>query len=439
MQREAILETLPDLVAEMALSENNETPVGTGSERNEGNVSQLAMKLPSARRAKEMEDTMDRPGTEHPKDIDARSEPAGVQEAGRYMQVDDPADLRGSVQDPKPKIGRSSARRGEGSSPSRQAPHQPQQVHEGPSSTRKRKRRVDPETSEEDVPSPTRKMSEHVNSASISTGSFVEGPSTVAQRKSLSKSRPTTPLPRLDSVLMPPIGTGDASALQKSSRQSPATKAKAKTSPVNSKSKGGRASRMESTSVEHSDAPADPTSDREEGPSTNRTSRRSAANKATQRLREEVMPDVVNFEKEMRRGQVRAANFSPKSERERGQERTKPNLLAKPLGKSRKRSSIQHAASVEEDMSSDGGHEHEREQKKRRRLSYTKTHHEDRDNDGCTDVTGTNSQGAAEIPSSKGGAAKGTKWKKGDSQTGQVEIERLYPPFVSFRQRHLIT
>jgi hypothetical protein len=206
---------------------------------------------------------------------------------------------------------------------------------------------------------------------------------------------------------------------------------------------------MESISGEHSDAPplssfiADTTTDREGGPSTKRTSRRSAANKATQRLREEVMPDVVNFEKEMRRGQVRAANFSPKSERERGQEKTKTDLLAKPLGKGRKRPSIQHAAAVEEDVSSDGEHERERTHKRRRRLSYTRSHHdrfEDRDDDGRTDVTGISSQGTAEIPSSKGGAAKSTKLKKGDSQSGQVEIEPFsfllsFPP----RQRFLMT
>ncbi|KAF8502595.1 hypothetical protein F5888DRAFT_1665323 [Russula emetica] len=289
-------------------------------------------------------------------------------------------------------------------------------------------------------------MSAHVKSAPIATSSFVEGPSKVPRQKSPSKSRPTTPLPRLDSVLMPPIGTGEASALQKSPRQSSATKAK--TSPAKSKSKGGRVSRMESISGEHSDAPplssfiADTTTDREEGPSIKRTSRRSAANKATQRLREEVMPDVVNFEKEMRRGQVRAANFSPKSERKRGQEKTKTDLLAKPLGKGRKRLSIQHAAAVE-DVSPDSEHEHERAHKKRRRLSHTRSHHdffEDRDDDGRTDETGINSQGTVEIPSNKGGAAKGTKLKKGDSQSGQVEIEPFslllsFPP----RQRLLMT
>jgi hypothetical protein len=441
MQREAILETLPDLVAEMALSQNNETPVGTGSDHHNGeNLSQMAMERAGARRVKETRDAMDRPEAEHPMDIDARSEPAGAQEAGGdYMQVDEPAVSRGPVQNLKPKTGViSSGRAGEGSSPPRQATHPPQQIHDGPSSTRKRRRRDFRETSEEDVPSPTEKRSEHVKSAPIATGSFVDGPSKVPRQKSPSKSRPTTPLPRLDSVLMPPIGTGEASALQTSLRQSPATKSKAKTSPVKPKSKGGRVSRMESTPVEHNVAPplssfiADTTTDREEGPSIKRTSRRSAANKATQRLREEVMPDVVNFEKEMRRGQVRVANFSPKSERERGQEKTKPDLLAKQLGKGRKRPSIQLAAAVEEDMSSDGEHEHERAHKKLRRLGYTKSHHDrfkDHDDDGRTDVTGTNSQGAEEIPSSKGGTAKGTKLKKGDSQSGQVEIERLFSSF----------
>ena len=417
MQREAILETLPDLIAEMALSQDYEPPVGTGSDHRNGE------KLPSARRAKEMEDNIH--GTEDPMGVDARSEPADAQEmGGDHMQIDGPAISRRSVQIHKPKTVKSSWRAGEGSSPSRQAAHVPQQIHEGPSSTRKRRHRVDRETSEEDVPSPT-KLSAHVKSGPNTTGSFAQGSSKVPRQKSPSKSRPTTPLPRLDSVLMPPIGTGEALALQKSPRQSSATKAKAKIGPVKSKSKGGRVSRTESISKEHSDAPplssfiADTTTDREEGPSAVRTSRRSAANKATQRLREEVMPDVVSFEKEMRRGQVRAANFSPKSERERVQEKTKMDLLAKPFGKSRKRPSTQHAA-VEEDLSSDGEHEYERAHKKRQRLSYTNSHHGrfgDRDDDGHTDVTGISSQGTVKIPSSKGGAAKGTKLKKGESQS----------------------
>jgi len=426
MQREAILETLPDLVAEMALSQDNKSPVGTGSDlRNGENLSQMTMKLTRAHGPKEMEGTMDRPGTEHPMDIDVGSGPAGAQEAGGdQMQVDEPAVSRGSMQNLKPETGRSSGRTGEGSSPSRQATHPPQQFHEGPSSTRKRRRGVDRESTEEDVPSPTKKMSAHVKSASIAASSFVEGMSKVPRQKSPSKSRPTTPLPRLDSVLMPPIGTGEVKA------------AKAKTSPVKSKSKGGRqgVSRMESISGEHSDGDAlplssfiaDTTTDREEGPSIKRTSRRSAANKASQRLREEVMPDVVNFEKEMRRGQVRAANFSPKSEHERGQEKTKTGLLVKPLGNGRKRLSIQHATAGEEDVSSDDEHEHERAHKKRRRLGYTRSHHdrfEDHDDDGRTDLTGINPQGAAEVPSSKDGAVKGTKLKKGDFQLGQVEIE----------------
>lgn len=139
------------------------------------------------------------------------------------------------------------------------------------------------------------------------------------------------------------------------------------------------------------------------------------------------MPDVVNFEKEMRRGQVRVANLSPEIKRERGQEKTKARMLAKPLSRGKKRPSIQSAAAVEEDVSSNGERGHEREHKnKRRRLSRTRSRHdrfEDLDDDERTDLSGISSQGtAAEIPSSKhGGAAKGAKVKKGDSQSGQVE------------------
>jgi hypothetical protein len=208
-------------------------------------------------------------------------------------------------------------------------------------------------------------------------------------------------------------------------------------SPVKAKSQGSRVCRSESTSGEHSGAPpssptADTTLDREEDPSTRRTSRRSAANKATQRLREEVMPDVVNFEKEMRRGQVRVGDFSPKCGRERP-EKTKTRLLAKPLSKGKKRMSIQPATGVEDVGSSD---EHERGHlKKRRRLSRSKSHHgqfEDSDDDERTDTTGISSQGtAAGTQSSKGGGAvKGAKVKKGDSQSGQVEIETLFTIFL---------
>ena len=138
------------------------------------------------------------------------------------------------------------------------------------------------------------------------------------------------------------------------------------------------------------------------------------------------MPDVVNFEKEMRRGQVRVANLSPEGEREPAQEKTKTRLLAKPLSKGKKRPSIQPTAAVEEDEPSDGERELE-PKKKRRRLSRVKPHHdrfEDRDEDERTDVTGTSSQGtAAVIRSSKvGAAAKRSKVKKGGSLSRQVEV-----------------
>jgi hypothetical protein len=152
------------------------------------------------------------------------------------------------------------------------------------------------------------------------------------------------------------------------------------------------------------------------------------------------MPDVVNFEKEMRRGQVRVANLPPEIERERGQEKTKARLLAKPLSKGKKRPSIQSAAAVEEDVPSDGEREHERGHKnKRRRLSRTRSHHdrfEDLDDDERTDISGINSQGtAAEVLSSKGGgAAKGAKPKKGDSQSGQVESPFRYFSLLTGRR-----
>lgn len=418
-------------MGEMALSQGKVTPGGKGSDpRDRENQSQIAMKLPSARKTKEVDDNTVRTETEHPMDIDARSEPAGARED--YMQVDEPAVSRRLMKSPKPKrIGRSRA--SEGSSPSRQAVPLPRRTDEGSSSTSKRRPRVDSETTERDLPAPTKKKL-----APVATSSFAGSPSPKAPRQKLaSKSPVTTPFSRMDSALMPPIGTGEASTFQGSSRQPSAMKGKAKTSsPEKAKSKGGRVSRSKSSSGEHSDAPpplstpsADMTLDREEDPSTRRTSRRSAANKATQRLREEVMPDVVNFEKEMRRGQVRVANLSPKGEREPAQEKTKTRLLAKPLSKGKKRPSIQPTAAVEEDEPSDGEREHE-PKKKRRRLSRVKPHHdrfEDRDEDERTDVTGTSSQGTASvIRSSKvGAAAKRSKVKKGGSLSRQVEVNLI--------------
>ena len=428
IQREVILEALPNLIAEMALPPGKVTPAGMGSDYHDGeNPSQIAKKLPSARRTKEIEDNT-RNETEHPMDIDAQSEPAGARED--HMQVDEPAVSRRLMQNSKPKHTGRSGRASEASSPSRRAIPKPQRIHEGTSSPSRRRPRVDSETSERDVPAPTIKKS-----ITIATRSLVGSPSSKAPRqKSPSKSPATTSFSKLDSVLMPPIGTGNASVFQSSPRRPSVTKTKTKTktSPEKAKSKGGHTHRSESISGEHSDVPpplssptVDTTLDLEEGSSTRRTSRRSAANKATQRLREEVMPDVVNFEKEMRRHQVRVAHLSPKSEREPGQEKIKTRLLAKPLTKGKKRPPTD---AVEEDVSSSDEREHERDhKKKRRRLSRVKSHHdrvEDRDDDERTDITGISSQGTAgAITSSKGGGAvKKAKVKKGDSLSRQVEI-----------------
>jgi hypothetical protein len=132
--------------------------------------------------------------------------------------------------------------------------------------------------------------------------------------------------------------------------------------------------------------------DHEEGPS-RRTSRRSAANKASQRLRDEVMPDVVNFEKELRRGHVRASNLLKS---ERGEEKT--DTVAKALTKGKKRASIR--LTMEDVVSSDGEHE-----RKKRRLGGAKA--DDRfkghGDDDRTDKTGASSQGSVEFLSNKGG------------------------------------
>jgi mediator of DNA damage checkpoint protein 1 len=388
IQREVILEGLPDLIAEIALSQGKVTSVGKVLDHHDGgNPSRIATDMPSTRTAQEMADITGRSETEHPMDVDSRSEGGAREE---HMQADGRAVSPG-LTEPK-RAGRSSRWASEGSSSLRQAVPSRQRTQDS-TSTSKRRPGVDPqtspqtplpsqpstptslpsltitpasttppasplttlETSKEDVPSPTKR-----ESAPITTGSFVGGPLSGPPRQtSPSKSRATTPLPGLDSVVTTP--------------------------------------------------------------STRRTPRRSAANKAIQRLREEVIPDLIDFEKEMRRGQVRAANLSPKSE-----EMAKTRLLAKPLSKAKKRLSIQPATALG-DVGSSDEHDHERRRtKKRRRPSRVKSHHdrfEDSDDDGRTDIAGKGSQGsAAEIPSSKcGGAGKGPEVKEGDSQSGQVD------------------
>lgn len=348
-------------------SEANTAGKGS-SHRNEEKPSPATRKSPSARRTQEEEE---------------------------HIRADEPAGSHGPAQDPEPNgAGRSSGRASEGPSPLREVTPSPQRTYEGSPLASKRRRRVDLETTEGDAPSP-RKMSAHAKSAA--TGSLVRSPSKAPQ-KSPSKLRATTPH-RMESVLMPPIGTGETfgRSPQHSARETSPAKAKAK----------GRGSRSESALT------LDTTTDREEGPS-RRTSRRNAANKASQRLREEVMPDVVNFEKEMRRSHVRAVNLS---NNQRGEERADSVLRASSKGK--KRTSIQ--PTVDDALSSDGEHK-----RKKRRLSGTKANNrwEDSSDHGLEDVTEASSQGTAEIPpSSRGGGARGAKLKKTSSagDTRQAE------------------
>jgi len=396
IQREVILETLPDLIAEMSLARDKETLLEKDLiYRNGGCSSQVAVKRPSSRRVQETEGLMSGPETEHRADVRSRFQPTddqGVEED--HMQVDRPVASGGSVPNLESSRARPSGQTAEHSSPLRQPTPSPQRILERPSSTSKRRHRADPGTTEEDAPSPTKKSA---YAKSAATGSPVTSPS---------KSRATTPR-RMESVLMPPKGMDKA--LGKSPLQS------AKVSPVKSKRKRG-GTRSESISAEHypplSSLTVDTSMDREEGPS-RRTSRRRAASKATQRLRDEVMPDVVNFEKELKRGNVRAVN-PPKSK----------DSVLKPSGKGKKRASIQFR--WEGGASSDGEHE-----RKKRRLSGAKVsdRFKELDDDGRTDITGTSSQGSADPPSSKGGT-KGVKAKRPSSgrDPRHVDVPQLFPP-----------
>jgi hypothetical protein len=307
-----------------------------------------------------------------------------------HMQVDEleaaaPYEF-GQHREPK----RTSPRRASAShSPLRQATSPLKRAHKRLSSPSKRRRGADQETTEgEDEPSPTKQST---RARLAAAASLVNSPPKAPQKSPL-KSSPGSPLLRMDSVLMPPIGTGGA--LAKSSQRS------AKTSSIKDK-QHGRNPLMRSISPERayplSSLTVELTMDREEGPS-RQVSRRSAANRASQRLRDEVMPDVVNFEKERRRGNIREANVL-----ENRQGKDKMDTGSKALGKGKKRASVH--SGVEGTLSSDDEHG-----RKKRRISGTKdrtagTGRAD-EGDECSDRVGASSQGTTEFSSVKGAKPK---------------------------------
>ncbi|THH15096.1 hypothetical protein EW146_g5335 [Bondarzewia mesenterica] len=192
--------------------------------------------------------------------------------------------------------------------------------------------------------------------------------------KTTPKSSTKTPRKTV-SVLLPPIGTGEAllsASSKRLGRTASASSSKAKApppepalatadhsnsaSPVPKRSKQ-RLSMADLSLIDNT-------------PSTSRvTGRRSAADKATRRLRDEIMPDVVNFQKEMKRGHVRVV----------GEEERKGARDVKGKGKELPEAEIREAKEQEfekismarkrmklrqeEDESAD---EDERERKKRR-------------------------------------------------------------------------
>ncbi|KAI0246563.1 hypothetical protein BJV78DRAFT_1253485 [Lactifluus subvellereus] len=397
VQREVILETLPDLMTEMALAQGKATSVGEVLNHLDGeNPSPMTLKRSYTHKAEETKDVAGGPNTEDRMDVDAQSQFTDAQGARNDpIQVDKPATPREAAQNPEPKCSRRTSRRASaGSSPLQQPTTPLRHTSEGPSSSIERHCRADPETAEDEcVPSPTRKSA---RAKSTATSSHVEGPSK-ALRKLSSKSRPTTPI-RMESVLVPPLGTRETlgrSPLRLVKRASPIK--------VKPKSRGSHPRTISGEDTHPlSSLTVDITTDREGGPS-RQTSRRSAANKATQRLREEVMPDVVNFEKELRRGHVRAANLP---EGKRGKGRT--DAGSRTVGRGKKRASM-HLA---EGVSPDDEHDH-----KKRRLSGTKGKDrsaEMRDDDRRTHWSEASSQGTAEIRPNRGGT-KGVKVKKASS------------------------
>ena len=386
IQREVILESLPDLVTEMAHARSTATRVAEVSKNDDaGKQSPVHAKRSGTRKANEADGATGL-DSEVQMNVGVKSQ---ARRRNDHMQEDElgaaaPYEF-GQHHEPK----RTSPRRASAShSPLRQATSPLKRAHRRLSSPSKRRRGADQETTEgEDEPSPT-KRSTRVRLAAAA--SLVNSPPKAHQKSPL-KSSPGSPLLRMDSVLMPPIGTG--SALPKSSQRS------AKTSSVKDKLQG-RNPLTRSISPERaplSSLTVDLTMDREEGPS-RQMSRRSAANRASQRLREEVMPDVVNFEKERRRGNIREANVH-----ENRQGKDKMDTGSKTVGKGKKRTSVH--SGVEGTLFSDDEHG-----RKKRRISGTKdrtagTGRAD-EGDECSDRVGASSQGTTESSSVKGAKPK---------------------------------
>ncbi|KAH8977291.1 hypothetical protein EDB86DRAFT_2908524 [Lactarius hatsudake] len=410
IQREVILESLPDLETEMAHARSAVTPVAEVSNNDDGGKqSPTYAKRPSTRKANETEDATGGLDSEDRINVNVKSQSTNTRRGNVHMQVDEPEGAAphepGEHHEPK-RTWKSPRRASASHSPLRQATSPLKPAHKRISSPSKRRRGADQETTEdEDEPSPTKRSTRAELAAA---GSLVNSPSKAPQ-KSPSKSSPGSPLLRMESVLMPPMGTGEA--LAKSSQRA------AKTGSVKDKLQS-RNPQARSISPERvcplSSLTVDTTMDREEGPS-RQVSRRSAASRASQRLREEVMPDVVNFEKEMRRGHVRVANLPESS---KGKEKT--DTGSKTVGKGKKRASVHNG--VEGTLFSDDEHE-----RKKRRISGTKDRSTGAgradDGDERSDRAGAGSQGTAEISSGKG--AKPKKAPPGGDLTREYTVRVL--------------
>ncbi|KAI9437338.1 hypothetical protein H4582DRAFT_2077772 [Lactarius indigo] len=407
IQREVILDSLPDLEAEMAHARSAVTPVAEVSS-NDGarKQSPVYAKRPSGRKANEVEDATGGLDSEDRINVNVKSQSTDARRRGNdHIQVDEPegaAPHEPGQHHESEHTWKSPRRANMVHSPLRQATSPLKHAHKRLSSPSKRRRGADQETTEdEDEPSPTKRSTRAKLAAA---GSLVGTPSKAPQ-KSSSKSSPGSPLLRMESVLMPPIGTGEALARssQRGAKPGPVKDISQDRNPQARSISPSRAYPLSSLTV-------DTTMDREEGPS-RQVSRRSAASRASQRLRDEVMPDVVNFEKEMRRGHVRAANVP---ESRKGKEKT--DTGSKTVGKGKKRASVHNGA--EGTLFSDDEHE-----RKKRRISGTKDRSTGAgradDGDERSDRAGTDSQGTAEISSAK--VAKPKKAPPGGDVTRQAK------------------
>ncbi|KAA1476350.1 hypothetical protein DENSPDRAFT_807059 [Dentipellis sp. KUC8613] len=168
----------------------------------------------------------------------------------------------------------------------------------------------DGEDNDDDDEQPPAHATTHARAAnqpiSPSVGGTAAKSPTKSPIKPPAKGAALTPR-RTVSVLMPPVGTGRAIIATPRSAKAgePGTRAAVGSLPdVSAGDEEPNTTRRRPPKAHAPDTSIDGAA---ETPSTTGRLQRSAATRATQKLRDEIMPDVMNFQKEMRRGSVKIA------------------------------------------------------------------------------------------------------------------------------------